>query len=187
MQRLLVGMCVLGLAVVAVPAQEKKAETPDSIWGELLGKFQKAKTNEERQAVQKLFPEYQKKFIAFAEKANDKEAAVKALGKVFQLPDSGGKESMHAKAVGILTKDYANNKDAAKVVRARAVKVLIQNRERSVQMVQQIKSNPAARGFYEKQMGKEGVEKLLAAAEGADKEIKGYKELLNGDLKGGFP
>jgi thiol-disulfide isomerase/thioredoxin len=175
---------VLGLAVVAAPAQEKKAETPDSIWGELLAKFKGVKTPEQRQT---LFTEYQKKFIAFAEKANDKEAAVKALSKVLEIPDSAGKDSMHAKALGVLKKDYAENKDAPKVARAHAAKALMKNCERTAQMAKQIKGNPAARAAYEKQMGKDGVDKILASAEGADKEIKGYKDLLAGDLKGVFP
>jgi thiol-disulfide isomerase/thioredoxin len=184
MHRLVVGTCALALAVAVAAAEDKKAPTPDSIWNELLAKARTAKTNEERQP---LFVEYQKKFISFAEKANDKEAAVKALGMVLQIPDSAGKDSMHAKAIGILKKDYVENKSVAKVARAHAAKALMKNRERNVQMAQQIKSIPQARAFYEKQMGKEGVEKLLASAEGADKDIKGFKDLLNGELKGVFP
>jgi thiol-disulfide isomerase/thioredoxin len=183
MHRLIMGMCVLGLAVVAVPAEEKKASGPEAIWSELLSKFKPTLPKEARET---LFTEYQKKFIAFAEKANDKEAAVKALGFVLQIPDSAAKDSMHAKAIGILKKDYVESKSAPKVARAHATKALLKNREQSVQMAKQIKGNPAARAFYEKQMGKDAVEKMLANADGADKEIKGYKELLAGDLKGVF-
>jgi thiol-disulfide isomerase/thioredoxin len=184
MHRLFIGMCVLALAVVAVSAQEKKAPTPDSIWGELVGKFRAAKTDAERQT---LFAEYRKKFLDFAEKSNDKEAAVKALGFVLQIPDTAGKDSMHAKALGILKKDYAENKDVSKVARAHAVKALMKNSEQNLQKVKQIKGNPAARAFYEKQMGKDGVEKLLASVDSTEKDLKGYRELLNGDLKGIFP
>jgi len=55
MLRLLVGTCVLAVAVLTVRADEKKEEkkssldTYQSLFKDLLGKYQKAKTDKERQ------------------------------------------------------------------------------------------------------------------------------------------
>jgi thiol-disulfide isomerase/thioredoxin len=170
------------VAVVA-QADDTKAQNPDAMFQELVAKFRQTKNPKDQQ---KLFSDYSGKFLAMAEKNANKLPAVKALAYVLQIPSNNAKDSPQTKAKAALKK-YADNKDAPKDVRAHAAKAMIKATENSMRMANAVKNNAQFRAQMEKAQGKEAVEKLLAGIETGNKEIKGYKDLLAGDLKGVFP
>src|SRR5262245_59397192 len=120
MHRMLIGTCVLALAVVAVrAADDTKPQKPQQIWNELLQKYRAAKSNEERS---QFITQYSQKLLSCAEKNAKKQECVEAVGFIMQLPLPATKDSPKLKAIALM-KDCYESKDLAKPMRAKALNV----------------------------------------------------------------
>jgi len=208
--RLLMATGVLALLVgTTMQADDKKGESKaDALFQELVKKYREAKGDEAEQEVLKT---YAGKLLDLAGKDAKSADAPKALFYVLQLPLQGN-DTSKAKAVGILIKDHAKNPKLGKQIKqvpagpgslegleflkavakenpdktsqAYACKGIIKAQEQLVKVAGRLKDNEDFRTKVEKQLGKEAVKKMLAAAENGEKEIKVYQDRLNGDLKG---
>jgi len=162
MYRLLVGTCVLALAVVAVRAEDKNEkksvkDTYDTMFKELLGKFQKAASKE---AKDKVVTEYSDKFVDLA-KSNPKDVfSVNILSNVLNFPMPDTKDGPKVKALALL-KGYIDDPKADKKVRVKAFKGYM--------------------GAQEKIITAAGDAKAVDAAK---KEMETYRKLIKTDFKG---
>jgi thiol-disulfide isomerase/thioredoxin len=155
------------------------------------------------------------RFLEFAEKNPKNPSAAEAAVQAIRL--SGGarsKNGVFGKVVALLQKDFvtspaikpalrmlahANDEAADKLVRdtlannpdrkvqAAACKALASAQEANVQMAERLKSNDRLRADYEKAVGKEQVEKLIANVDKAKKEAEDLKKMLQDRYADIFP
>jgi len=132
MHRLLIGTCVLALAIVSVRAadDDTKPMKPKAMFMELVKQYRAAKTNEERSG---LLETYATKLLDYAAKNAKSPDAVEALGIVIQQLPPNIKGNPQAKAMASLKKDFLDNKDANKAARAEAAGFVLGMQEKIVQ------------------------------------------------------
>lgn len=118
MHRLLIGTVVMALSVVAVQAaDDAKPQKPQALFMELVKSFRAAKSPAEQQS---LLETYANKFLDYAAKNPKEPDAIDALVIVIQQLPPNIKGKPRDKAVASLKKDFVDNKEAAKPVRAKA-------------------------------------------------------------------
>jgi thiol-disulfide isomerase/thioredoxin len=159
MKRVLVGTCVLLLAVVAVRAAEEKpvGETYKAMFKELVTKYQAAKAGKERDD---LLTSYGEKFVDLAKKNIKDPGAVDVLVNVLSLPIPETKDGPKSKATAML-KGVIDDKTADKKLRAKALTAYLGAQESVVMN------------------GKDAN-----AVETAKKEMAECRKLIETDLKG---
>lgn len=133
---------MLALLVVAVrAADDTKPQKPDEIWKELLQKYRTAKTPAERND---LLETYTKKLLEHAGKNAKQESALESLNYILQIP-LPIKGDPQTKAAAVLKKDFINNKDATKAIRARAANLYLGTQEKVVMADKDAKTVAAAK------------------------------------------
>jgi thiol-disulfide isomerase/thioredoxin len=159
MHRLLVGACVLTLAVVVARAEEEKksvADTHKALFQELLKKYQAAGTAKEKQEV---LTDYSEKFVDLAKKNPKDPASLDILVQVLSFPLAATKDGPQSKAAALL-KGVIDKGDDKKM---------------------RVKALNAYMGAQEKVLMNSSDEKAVAAAK---KEMDTYRKLIQSDFKG---
>jgi thiol-disulfide isomerase/thioredoxin len=205
MYRLLVGSCVLALAVMAVRADDKKPEEVfQSMLQEASKEYRDAKSKEDKQKVLKAHAD---KFVAFAEKNSTNVGALRALVTVVSgMPlEDNSKDGPRAKALALLKKDHVKNKEIGRLLRqlagagheevtafvklvmdqhpdkktqAKACQALQKASEQMAGMAKQLNDNEDLKGRLETLRGKEFVKNLLDNTDRHEKEAKEYAKLI---------
>jgi thiol-disulfide isomerase/thioredoxin len=173
MCRLLVGMCLLALAGVAVRAADdtKPQQKPGDMFKELVQKYRAAKPADRPG----LLETYSQKFLDYAKNSKD-DSGLDALNIVLKQLPPNIKGNPQGKATELLKTNYVNNKEAPKAARAKACTIYLGAQEAIVSSGRDAKAVAAAK----KEMAE--VRKL------ASEELKGLvKDMFVGapmpDLK----
>jgi thiol-disulfide isomerase/thioredoxin len=162
-------------------------------------------------------PKFAPRFLELAEKLSSSQDPAAVEPALLAVRLSGGprnKSGVFGKAVALLQKDFvtspaikpalrvlaANNDEAAeklvrdvlarnpdRKVQAAACKALIAVHENNAQLAERIQSNDRFRTDYEKSVGKEHVEKLLAGLDKAKNETDELKKMLRDKFSDIFP
>jgi len=211
MHRLLIGTCVLALAVVAAAADDKKPDDkkPDEkksagdtfkgMFKELVGKYRpeatrlaKEKDPKEKAKIQKgmddLLTSYAEKFVELAEKNPKDENALGILVSTVNLPIPFTKDGPKSKALALLKKDHVKSTKLAPALRALAQS----DDPASASFVKAVlDENPdpdirtaamkAYMGVQEQVVMANKDPKAVAAAR---KELDHYRKLIQTDFKG---
>jgi thiol-disulfide isomerase/thioredoxin len=116
MHRLLIGTCVLALAVVAVRAADDTkpiGETYKALFGELVKKYQATKSEKEKD---QLVASYAEKFLELAKKNPKDGMVVDILSQVIALPYPDSKGGPRSQAAIILKKDHLKSEKLPKLL-----------------------------------------------------------------------
>jgi len=191
MHRLLIGTCVLALAVFAVRAadDDTKPQKPKAIFMELVQKYRAAKTQAERGA---LLETYSQKLLTYAEKHSKEADAIEALVMVIQQLPPNIKGNPQAKAMVSIKKNFVDNKEAPKAARAQACGIYMGAQENIVTSSKDAKAVAAAKKEMEeiRKLAKDELKGLVkdvyvgaTMPELKSKDLAG-KEVKLSDLKG---